>query len=445
MTTLVVHPSEQPLRGSAPVPPDDRIGLGAVILAAIAEGESRIVAAPRAPDTGAAIAAARAMGVSIDLPEPGTIVVRGAGLHGLRAPAGLIDCADGRTAMRWLCGLAAGQSFRTRLAAAAAADLDDGRTAAIVQALRARGAVVERLPDGLAIGPLGEGHRLGAIEVDSPAADADAKDAVVLSGLFASSVTRYREPTVSRDHLERALEVRGVPLRTVGPLIELDPRGWDGRLPALEIRVPGDLSAAAILVAAANMVPGSRVDARDVGVNPSRAGFLGIARDLGAGLTVEPHGERHGEPVATLQAWSAPLRAGPVGGEAIARAVDDVPIVCALAARAAGTTRVHDLPTGVAGAVDGPSLGDVAALLSAFGVTCAPRPDGIDIVGREGPLVAAQVDAGGNASLAMTATVLALGASGSSRIGGAGTIAARYPKFVATLRALGARIDIENS
>ncbi|MCL2447362.1 MAG: 3-phosphoshikimate 1-carboxyvinyltransferase [Polyangiaceae bacterium] len=449
MTTLVVHPADRPLRGSAPVPRDDRLGLGAVLLAALAEGESRIVAAARAPDTAAAMAAARALGASVEIDAEGAVVVRGTGLHGLRAPERVVDCAGGHAARRCLCGLLAGQPFRTELAA----EPDDARTAAILQALRARGAAATPAPGGFAVGPLPDGRRLGAIEVDSQAGDPDLKDAVLLSGLFASSVTRYREPAVSRDHLERALDARGVPIRTVGPVIELDPRRWDGKLPALEVHVPGDLAAAAALVAAAQVVPGSRVDARDVGVNRTRAGFLEIARDMGAGLDVEAHGERHGEPVATVHAWFAPLRAVQAGGEMVARATCDVPLVCALASRAAGTTRVRDAgagapwapPAGAAG--DGPSLGDIAALLAAFGVSCSSFAGGIDVTGRDGPLAAAEVDARGDAALAMTATILALGAGGPSapsRVHRAEAIAVRYPKFVATLRALGARIDVES-
>jgi 3-phosphoshikimate 1-carboxyvinyltransferase len=237
----------------------------------------------------------------------------------------------------------------------------------------------------------------------------------------------------------------GAPIQTVGPLVQIDPAGWNRELPAFELALPGDLSAAAFPLAAAQLVAGSRVTTRGVGVNPTRAGLLEIARDMGAGLVIEPQGERGGEPVAELHAWCEPLRAVAIGGETVERAMDEIPIACALAARAAGTTRVLNAERwrGPAGEPGGDRLGSIFSLLKSFGVGCEERPDGLVIEGREGPLDAADIDSRGDARIAMTAAVLGLVGRGPTRVRDAGCIAARYPKFVATLRALGARVDLE--
>jgi 3-phosphoshikimate 1-carboxyvinyltransferase len=320
----------------------------------------------------------------------------------------------------------------------------------VARPLRLRGAVIDgrkhatRADDivaPLVVGPLPEGRDLGPLEYESPVSSAQVKSAILLSGLQAEGVTRFREPTVSRDHTERMLGALGCPIRAVGPLVELDPSGWDRRMPAFAIVIPGDLSAAAFLLVAAQLVEGSRVTARGVGVNPTRTGLLEIARDMGAGLTVEPQGERSGEPVAELHASSAPMHAITIGGETVARAIDEIPIACALAARATGTTRIRDAAE--LRHKESDRIATMATVLRAFGVTCEERPDGLDVEGHEGPLEAADVDSRGDHRIAMTAAVLGLVGRAPSRIRDAGCIATSFPKFVATLRGLGARIDVE--
>jgi 3-phosphoshikimate 1-carboxyvinyltransferase len=316
--------------------------------------------------------------------------------------------------------------------------------------LRSRGAVIEgrqhpnRPADivaPLTVGPLPHGRTLAPLEYESPVASAQVKSAVLLSGLFAAGATRFREPTVSRDHTERFLAALGVPLKTAGPIVELDPSGWSRRMPAFEIAIPGDISAAAFLLVAAQVVDGSRVTARGVGTNPTRTGLLEVIRDMGGGLAVEAQGERSGEPVAELHAWSAPLRAVAVGGETVPRAIDEIPIVCALAARARGTTQIRDAEE--LRHKESDRIATMAGVLRAFGVACEEKPDGLDVEGREGPLVAADVDSKGDHRIAMTAAILALVARGPTRIRDAACIATSYPKFVGTLRALGARVDVE--
>ena len=449
MTTLVVHPATGPLVGSVPVPSDKSIGHRALLFGALCVGDTRISGFSHGEDNVSTANALRAMGVVIEEPALGELVVRGVGLSGLKAPAGDLDCGNSGTTMRLLCGVLAGARFPATLVGDET--LSRRPMMRVAGPLRLRGAVIEgrrhatRADDIVAplrVGPLPEGRDLGPLEYVSPVSSAQVKSAVLLSGLQADGATRFREPTVSRDHTERMLGALGCPIRAVGPLVELDPSGWDRRMPAFTIAIPGDLSAAAFLLVAAQLVEGSRVTARGVGVNPTRTGLLEIARDMGAGLTVEPQGERSGEPVAELHAWSAPLRAVTIGGETVPRAIDEIPIACALAARATGTTRIRDAEE--LRHKESDRIATMATVLRAFGVTCDEKPDGLDVEGREGPLDAADVDSRGDHRIAMTATVLALTGRAPSRVRDAGCIATSYPKFVATLRGLGARIDVES-
>jgi 3-phosphoshikimate 1-carboxyvinyltransferase len=448
MTTLVVHPASAPLVGSVPVPSDKSIGHRALLLGALCEGTTRIAGFSHGEDNVSTANALRAMGIVIEEPGPTELLVHGKGLRGLTAPAADLDCGNSGTTMRLLCGVLSAAPFRATLVGDET--LSRRPMMRVAGPLRQRGARIEgrKHPSRddilapLVIGPLSDGCVLSALEYESPVASAQVKSALLLSGLLADGPTRVREPSLSRDHTERMLSALGCPLRAAGSIVELDPSRWDRRMPAFDVTIPGDVSAAAFLLVAAHLVPGSRVTARDVGVNPTRTGLLEIARDMGAGLIVEPQGDRSGEPVALLHASCAPLHAISIGGETVPRAIDEIPVACALAARASGTTRIRD--AGELRHKESDRIATMAGVLRAFGLSCEEQPDGLDVTGTEQPLRAADVASKGDHRIAMTAAVLALVADGPTRIRDAACIATSYPKFVATLRALGARVDVES-
>ena len=439
---LVVHPAERPLVGSVPVPSDKSIGHRALLFAALCEGQSWIRGYAGGADNESTARALRAMGVGIER-SSAELKVEGVGLSGLREPSAALDCGNSGTTMRLLCGVLAAQPFRSTLVGDAS--LSARPMKRVVEPLRKRGAVIEAATKGsdlvapLVIGPLLE--PLVDLEHALAIASAQVKSALLLSGLFAKGVTHLREPMVSRDHTERLLLSLGAPIRTVGPLVELDPAGWDGVMKAFDVSLPGDLSAAAFLLLAAQLVPGSRIDVRHVGTNPTRTGILAIARDMGAGVLVEPGGDSHGEPVGTLHLEPGDLHSARIGGERVARAIDEIPVACALAARARGETTIMDAAE--LRVKESDRIAAMAAVLRAFGVECEERSDGMTIRGKQGPLAACEVDSRGDHRIAMTAAVLALSADGPCRIRDVQNIATSFPKFVGTLRALGARIDVD--
>jgi 3-phosphoshikimate 1-carboxyvinyltransferase len=444
MTTLVVHPADRPLAGSVPVASDESIAHRALLLAALAHGNTRLSGYARGGDNATTASCLRALGVTIGEPSAAELTIAGGGLDGLRQPAGALDCGASATTMELLCSVLAPAPFRVTLSGDER--LSRRPMTRVVAPLRARGAVIGGVSDPrrdgetfapLVVGPNAAGRPLAGLQYESASPNARVKTAVLLSGLYAGGVTLFKEPSVSPDHTERMLEALGVPLRTVGPLVQIDLAGWDRRLPAFELAIPGDLSAAAPLFVAAQLVAGSRVTIRGVGINPTRTGLLEIGRDMGAGLALEPQGESLGESVGLLHAWSAPLRAVAVGGETIARSIADLPSACALAARAGGTTRV----TGAEEWGDG--VAAMAGVLRAFGVDCEEKAGGLEIEGREEPLEGAEIDSRGVPEIAMAAATLALTGRTPSLVRDAACIARTFPKFVATLRALGARIDVE--
>ena len=446
MTDIVVHPLEGALKGSVPVPSDKSIGHRALLFASLCEGVSNIRGFSYGEDNVSTANAMRAMGALVEDVAPGELRVTGTGLYGLKAPKEDLDCGNSGTTMRLLTGLLSAQTFRSKLVGDAS--LTRRPMLRVVGPLRSRGAIIEGAPHPtkpaevlppLVIGPLPDGTYLSALEYESPVSSAQVKSAILLSGLFAHGATTFKEPTLSRDHTERMLHAMGVPLRSVGTMLQLDPAGWNGKMPAFDIEIPGDVSAAAFLLVAAQITPGSRVTVRGVGVNPTRTGLLEIARHMGAGLDIVPQGDQGGEPIAEISAWQQGMRGITVGGEIVPRAIDEIPIACALAARATGTTTIRDAEE--LRVKESDRIATMATVLRAFGVTCEELPDGLVIQGREGPLTPAEVESRGDHRIAMTAAVLALVASGPTTIRDCDCIATSFPRFIGTLRALGARID----
>lgn len=442
---LLVQPQRAPLRGLVPVPADKSITHRAILLAALADGTSRVVASSAGDDNRSTLAAIRALGVEADVTED-EIAVTGRGLDGLRAPEAPIDCGNSGTTMRLFAGVLAAQRFRSVLVGDES--LSRRPMARVATPLRLRGARIEGRLDParpgdltapLEIGPLPSPHVLSEIAYDLPIPSAQVKSALLLSGLWAAGRTSVSEPLLSRDHTERMLASLGVPLRRVGPVVELDSGAFAGRLDPFVIKVPGDPSASAFLLAAGLLVPGSEVGVRGVGLNPTRTGFFDLVRLMGASLSSQPRGDEIGEPWGDVAVAHGSLVAVSAGGETVVRAIDEVPILCAVAARARGTTTITDARE--LRVKESDRIAAMAAVLRAFGVDCEERHDGIVIEGRpEAPLRAARVDAAGDHRIAMSAAVLALVADGETRVTGVDSIATSFPRFAGTLRALGADV-----
>ncbi len=442
---LIVQPQRAPLRGIVPVPADKSITHRAILFAALADGTSRVVAESAGEDNRSTLAAIRALGVEAEV-GASEMTISGRGLEGLREPAAPLDCGNSGTTMRLFAGVLAAQRFRSVLVGDES--LSKRPMARVATPLRLRGARIEGRLDPkrpgdltapLEIGPLPAPHVLSEISYDLPIPTAQVKSALLLSGLWAAGATSVSEPLVSRDHTERMLSSLGVPIERVGSVVALDPAAFSGRLPAFEIRVPGDPSAAAFLVAAALLVPGSEVGVRSVGLNPTRTGFFDLVRLMGGQLAAQAHGDEVGEPFGEIAARHGGLVAVSAGGETVVRAIDEIPVLCALAARARGTTIIADARE--LRVKESDRIAAMATVLRAFGVTCEEQPDGMVIEGTpEGPLRAATVDAAGDHRIAMSAALLGLVADGESRVAGADSIATSFPRFAGTLRALGADV-----
>ncbi len=433
------------LAGHVIAPPDKSIAHRAFLLAALGTGPCRIEPWAGGADNQSTLSALEALGVRVERDADGVTVHGVGGAAGLRVPSAPIDCGNSGTTMRMLAGALAGLPGRTTLSGdASLCRRPMGRLAP----LRAAGATLEgRTEDGgrllppITIG--GVARPRGACHVLT-IASAQLKSACLLAGLAADGPTEVWEPAPSRDHTERLLRARGVRLETLGE----DPaRGVGLRLEPLaapwinppRVVLAPDLSSAAFLLALAAITGAEGISVR-TGVNPSRAGVLDALAAFGATPQLEDQAVVDGEPIATVRVSAARLRATELRGTLALRAIDELPVLAAVAAFAEGTTRIRDAAE--LRVKESDRLAATAGLLRAFGARVDEHPDGLDIHGDRSALRAAEVDGGADHRLAMTAAVLGLSLPGWTEVGGADIIGVSYPGFADAVTALGGTASV---
>ncbi len=442
MSDWLVHPAAAPLAGDTTVPGDKSIGHRAVLFAALTGGQCQIRGLSGGEDNLRTVAALAALGVRIDRTAT-QLTVHGAGFAGLTAPAAAIDCGNSGTSMRLLAGLAAGRPFTTTLTGDEYLTRRPMRR--VAEPLRLMGATIDGAP-GAKPGELhpplrisSSGGGLAGITYTTPVPSAQVKSAVLIAGLQASGPTEVRESAPTRDHTERMLAWLGAPIDRPAPGVTRV--AFADRLAARPLVIPGDPSSAAFLIAAA-LVTGGGARIRGVCVNPTRTGFLDALRGMGARVDEEDRREEAGEPVADLvvPAGQGGLRGSRLAGDLVVRAIDEIPVLAVVAARADGETVVADAAE--LRVKESDRVATTVAMLRAFGVDADERPDGLVVRGRgPAPLPAADVDSAGDHRIAMAAAVAALAvdrAAGPTRVRGVDNVATSFPGFAERLAALGA-------
>lgn len=424
MATLTVQPAG-PLKGTITLPGDKSVTHRAIILSALAEGESTIIGYGRGEDCLNTMRALRAMGIRIE-ERPDRLQVFGKGLWGLTEPDAPIDCGNSGTGIRLLAGLLAGQDFFTVLTGDES--IRRRPMGRVVKPLRAMGATINGRKGG-ELAPLAvTGSRLRGIAYESPVASAQVKSCLLLAALYAEGTTRVTEPRLSRDHTERMFGYFGIPLVREGTSLSLRGRpatGWAGA-PAL--KVPGDFSAAAFFLVGATIVPGSDVTLLGVGLNPTRIGLLEALTEMGADIQVLNRREEAGEPIGDLRVRASSLRGLTVAGDRVPGMIDEVPILCVAAAVAEGETII----TGAEElrVKESDRIATMASELRKLGVAVQECPDGLVIAGMKGRRFAgASCPSHGDHRVAMSLAMAALAAEGPVTITDAECIDTSFPGF----------------
>ena len=438
--TLTVRRSG-PLRGNCRVPGDKSISHRALLFGALADGVIEASGLGRGGNNLSTAAALRALGVDITLAGDAARV-RGVGFAGLSAAAGALDCGNSGTTIRLMMGLLAGRPFESELYGDASLTRRPMRR--LAEPLRRMGATIDGRVDPARPGDVFppvrvRGGALAGIAYDLPVASAQLKSALVLAGLQAKGKTTLREPGRSRDHTERMLGAMGAPIAVdASGAVVVDPEGWNGKLRAIPIVIPGDLSSATFLFVAAATVAGSDVTVENVGLNPTRSGALDALAAMGADIDIAPEGDALGEPVGRVRVRASRLRGTRIAGELALRSLDEIPALAVAAALAEGDTVFADLAE--LRVKESDRIVAVARELRRAGVAVEERPDGLVVSGLGG-----RSPAGGTVQpehdhrIAMAGAVMGLSAGDETAVPAA-DIATSFPSFADTLRALGALV-----
>jgi 3-phosphoshikimate 1-carboxyvinyltransferase len=409
--------------GEIGLPGDKSISHRYAMIAAIAEGPTRIRNYSTGADCHSTLGCVRALGVQVE--GSGTeFAIEGKGLDGLRAPTADLDAGNSGSTIRMLSGILAAQPFDSRIFGDESLSRRPMRR--IIKPLTEMGARIRAREDQYP--PLEiEGSPLRPIDYVSPVASAQVKTCILLAGLFADGATSVTEPARSRDHTEIALREFGADVAVGGSRITVMGRP---RLTGRALSVPSDLSSAAFFLVAALLVPGSKLTIHGVGLNPTRSALLDFLTGMGAKIRIPSLESRNGELVGEIVVEHSILRGGTIAGGLTAALIDEIPILAVLGAASEEGLTVKDASELRLKETD--RIRTVIDNLCRMGVNAQELPDGMVVPGRQ-KFRAAQLDSFGDHRIAMAFAVAALRADGESAIDGAEAASVSFPEFWNTL------------
>jgi 3-phosphoshikimate 1-carboxyvinyltransferase len=424
----IVRPARN-LRGSVSLPGDKSISHRYAMLAAIAEGPSRLANYSTGADCASTLGCLRSLGVTWERKDKqggdNIIEVQGGG-PSLTAPNQALDCGNSGSTIRMLSGIVAAQNFVSEIAGDES--LSRRPMERVITPLTSMGAQITahngRPPLRIA------GTQLKGIAYKMPVASAQVKTCLLFAGLLADGETSVEEPLRTRDHGEVALQAFGAHLDRKGNQVRI--RGGQ-RLRGIEARVPGDLSSAAFFLCAAALFPNSQLTIPALLMNPTRARLLDILIQLGLHITVTQLEEVHGEPVGTLQVEGGRLKGATLAGADAAALIDEIPVLAAIAPYTEQGIEIRDARE--LRVKESDRIASIATNLRAMGAQVEEREDGLKIPGGQA-MHGAEIQSFGDHRIAMAFSIAALRASGESLIHGSECAAVSYPAFFSTLEGL---------
>ncbi len=423
---VIVRPARN-VRGSVSLPGDKSISHRYAMLAALADGPSKLENYSTGADCASTLGCLRSLGVKWERRDgaDNAIEVQGSGLS-LTAPSHALDCGNSGSTIRMLSGIAAGQKFASEMAGDES--LSRRPMERVITPLTAMGAQIAsqngRPPLRIA------GTSLKGIDYKMPVASAQVKTCLLFAGLLAEGETRIEEPLRTRDHGEVALRAFGAHLDCKGNEVRI--RGGQ-RLRGIEARVPGDLSSAAFFLCAAALFPDSQLTITSLLMNPTRARLLDILMQMGLRISVTQLEEIHGELVGTLQVTGGKLKGAAIAGADTAALIDEIPVLAAIAPYTEQGIEVRDAKE--LRVKESDRITSIATNLRAMGAQVEEREDGLKIPGGQ-RLHGAELESFGDHRIAMAFSIAALRAQGETLIRGSECAAISYPAFFSTLESL---------
>ncbi|MCC6301469.1 MAG: 3-phosphoshikimate 1-carboxyvinyltransferase [Gammaproteobacteria bacterium] len=436
------------LSGDIRVPGDKSISHRSIMFGSLADGVTEVEGFLEGEDSLATLAAFRRMGVVIDGPTQGRVLIHGVGMHGLRAPDGPLDLGNSGTSMRLMAGLLAGQPFDTTLTGDASLSRRPMRR--VTQPLGEMGARIETEAAGTPPLRLRGGSPLRGLRYDMPVASAQVKSALLLAGLYAEGETCVTEPAPTRDHTERMLTAFGYLITRHHNTVCVK---GGGRLNPVRIAIPADISSAAFFLVGAAIAPGSDVTLTDVGINPTRIGVINILQQMGACIDIVNKRMFGGEPVADLRVRAGELRGIDIPVEQVPLAIDEFPALFIAAACATGRTVL----TGAEElrVKESDRIQVMADGLRTLGIHAEPTLDGIVIEGKGGestvqgtdfksvPIFGGgEIESHGDHRIAMSFAMAGLRAAAPIRIHDCKNVDTSFPRFAGLARGAGLGIQV---
>ncbi len=415
------------LRGELVVPGDKSISHRAVMIAALAEGTSEITGFLAAADPLSTIACFKALGVEYEISND-IVRVHGKGLLGLREPASMLNAGNSGTTIRLISGILAGQKFPTRISGDEY--LVKRPMKRIIEPLMKMGARIsstEKFTAPLAISPVA---KLNAIRYELPIASAQIKSAVLLAGLYAEGTTCVVETEQSRDHTERML---GLQSKKIDGKNCITVEGGM-KLRSTQFAVPGDPSSAAFFIVAGLIVPHSEILIKNVGLNPTRIGFLSVLKKMGGQIEILDEKIVGGEPIGNILVKSSSLTTDfVVEGEIIPNIIDEIPILAIAAVFAKGKIifkNAADLRNKECDRIKA-----VCNNFSLMGIETEESPDGFAFESKI-DVHTSEFNSFGDHRIAMSFGIASLALDGESKILDAGCVDISFPTFWQTLQIL---------
>ena len=440
MTALISRPA-RPLTGAAAVPGDKSISHRALILGALAVGETRIAGLLASADVFATVAAIKALGAQAEQGENGDWRVYGRGVGGLAEPQGVLDMGNSGTAARLLIGVVATHPLTVTFAGDKSLSVRPMER--VMTPLRQMGAQFTTRSGGCLPITITGAPSPVPIVYELPVASAQIKSAVLLAGLNTPGRTTVIEPQPTRDHTERMLghfdaEVV-IMVKPGAPGAKEITLTGQPELTGAEVRVPGDISSAAFPLVAALLVPDSKITLTGVGVNPLRSGLIETLREMGAAISIDNPRNEGGEPVADLTVVTSGLKGVTVSGARAPRMIDEYPILAVAAAYAQGVTRLEGLAE--LRVKESDRLDAIVRGLTAAGVEVEASDDALTVKGGGGPPPGgARIEARLDHRIAMAFLVLGMVAEAPIEIDDATTIDTSFPGFADLMNGLGAAV-----
>lgn len=412
------------LKGAIQLPGDKSISHRSVMIGSIANKETVVENLLKCEDVLCTMEAFRAMGVKID-ENKDNVIVRGNGLMGLKKPKDPIYLGNSGTSMRLLLGILAGQDFEATLTGDPS--LSKRPMKRVTVPLRQMGAAIEGAEDAN-FAPLKiiGSKKLSGITYKMPESSAQVKSSILLAGLYAQGQTTVIEPSKSRDHTERMLRLFGSDIKEEGLKVSI--KGGK-ELSTTNIKIPGDISAAAFFIVASSIIKNSCITIKDIGLNPTRTGIIDILESMGAKIDILIHSTQSFEPRGDLTVSASKLKGTVIKGDMIPRAIDELPICMVAACFANGITKIIGAKELRVKETD--RINSMVTNLKKMGAEIEVENDDIIIEGT-GKLKGARVDSFKDHRTAMSMVVAGMASEGETTVQDTDCVKTSFPGFMDT-------------